>query len=100
MSRNATTLTVPTIHLNGSGAGQLREDYIAAIEAVDAAIKATMATSPHGRDYYVQPTGAFEAARDQHASRLARLLTVKDEFEALARSVSDQQRAREVRRAG
>lgn len=92
------TLTVPTIHLNGSGAESLREGYIDAYQAVEAAIQAVMAAAPHGRDYYVQPGDAYEAARAEHVSRLARLLTVKDELEALALAVSRQQRERDERR--
>lgn len=84
------TLTIPTVHLNGTSSESLLSGYIEAIRAVKAAIQAVTDAAPHGRDYYVQSDAAYTLARDEHVSRMTKLLTVVDDLEALALAVSKQ----------
>lgn len=85
----AGVLTMPTIHSNGTSAKSLQEGYLFAYRAVSEAIKrAQDGTHPDGRDYYPQPIGAIEKAREEHRDRLRRLQGVADEYLALAEHVS------------
>ncbi len=86
-------LTVPTVHLNGSGAANLKRDLEQAYRAVNAAHNAVAAMEVHGRDYYVQADpNAFQHARDEHIDRLQRLEGVMDELLALFQAVEAQER--------
>lgn len=90
-TRDGKTLTVPTVHLNGSGkenlVGPLREAYKALTEAC----RALNATAPHARDYYVQKDPeAYEKARKEHEARGRALVGVMDELAILAYEVQDQ----------
>lgn len=77
-------MTLPTIHLNGTSADMLTEDYLAAANAVQLAVRALCKIEFHGRDYYVQPGDAFAVARVEHQSRLDRLRSVESELLAIA----------------
>jgi hypothetical protein len=88
-----TTLTTPTIHLNGTNQRDLLERLQTAYVAVGEALTALCATYPHGRDYYVQGPTAIQTAIAEHHSRLKRLSAVQDELQWLAIAV-DQQGAR------
>jgi hypothetical protein len=46
--------TFPTLHLNGTGKNDLRDEYAAAYDAIDKAIEALAAATLNGRDYYPQ----------------------------------------------
>jgi hypothetical protein len=76
-------LTTPTIHLNGSSAFNLAEEYRAAYSAVGDAIRAVQSTAPNGRDYYVQGPDALGKANAEHLARLQRLSDVQKELEDL-----------------
>jgi hypothetical protein len=87
---NATkSLTVPTVHLNGTGETGLVEPLRAAYAAIRDALGALNEAAPHGRDYYLT-TGAYERARDEHLDRVRRLESVGDELIALAREIQKQ----------
>lgn len=89
----STTLTTPTVHLNGTGATGLKAQYAAAYEAVNAALGPLAQSAPHGRDYYVQKDSeAYAKARDEHVNRLQRLSDVRDELLALFQAVDAQER--------
>jgi hypothetical protein len=66
---------LPTIHLNGSGRENLTAGYAAMHRAIEVAIDAMVANSPHGRDYYVKP-GSYELAATVYQSRLSALREV------------------------
>ena len=57
--------TFPTIHLNGTGKTDLRDEYAAAYDAIDKAIDALAAATLNGRDYYPQAEGAYHQARSE-----------------------------------
>lgn len=86
-ARTLKTLTTPTVHLNGTGARQLAEQYETAYRALTAALEALAAARPHGRDYYVQNPDAYTAARDEHQVREQAVEAVRDEIEALYHAV-------------
>jgi predicted protein tyrosine phosphatase len=77
-------MTLPTLHLNGTPATDLRHAYLAAMDAVQDAQDAVRQTAPNGRDYYPQGPDAINAAQEEHASRLAALQRVFDELQELA----------------
>jgi hypothetical protein len=57
------TTTLPTIHLNGTGAQNLEEEYRAVRRAVSAAGDALQAATCNARDFYPQDPGAWQRAR-------------------------------------
>ena len=82
------TLTLPTVHRNGTSRDTLLEGYIAALDALRLAMEALQATAPNVRDYYVQAGDTFCMAQNQHFVRLARLRETLDELNTLAEHVS------------
>lgn len=70
----------PTIHLNGTPGADLRDAYLAACNATQAAMKALAKTHPNGRDYYTQGEGAFSIAVAEHADRGIALRKVADQL--------------------
>jgi hypothetical protein len=80
----ALSLTAPTIHLNGDRAETLREDYVNAYHAVQAARDALSCTRPDGRNFYPQGPQALTDAIAEHDRRQQRLADVAEELMALA----------------
>lgn len=58
-------LTLPTVHLNGTGRKMLAEGYQRAYVAVQDAIRAFNEIEFNARDYYVQSDGAWPQARTE-----------------------------------
>jgi len=77
----------PTVHLNGTSREALVEEYLEAIEAVNAATAAVGRITVNARDYYVQPLGNWDIARDQHEARLQALAKVHDDLCAILQEV-------------
>lgn len=75
-------LTLPSIHLNGSGRRMLTEDYTAAYHALQAAIRAFQSVEFNARDYYPQGADAFTRARHQRDAQLQHLSGVQHYLEA------------------
>ena len=67
----------PTIHLNGSSAKSLREEYLNAYYALNQAIDAIHKIDVNGRDYYPQGPDAATQARDEHMERIKAVSKVK-----------------------
>ena len=76
-------VTVPTVHLNGTGRDALSRQYRDAAEAIQAAIIAHADAAPHGRDYYPQGGDAYRQASREHGERDARLRAVLAEVDAM-----------------
>ena len=75
------SLTMPTIHDNGTPRHHLFEDYASAADAIEKAMRAVGRSAPNGRDY---PTPeAFDCAIREHDKRQAKLAAVKAELIAL-----------------
>ncbi len=90
-------MTKPTINLNGSSAAELAKQNREAYIAVQAAVNALCAITPHGRDYQLAPE-TYQAARDEHNARVKALQGVADELYQLAMFCHDAQMDRERRR--
>lgn len=81
-------LTIPTVHLNGSGYDNLMEQYRTALEKIREARRALPV--PHGRDYYVQEDGAFERSRQQYEAQRRRLDEVEEELAGIVLGIREQ----------
>jgi hypothetical protein len=78
---------LPQININGTERKDLLHDYMAARRALQLAVEALSACSPHGRDYQTAEPGAFYAAQREHADRLVKVRSVMAEIETLAEHV-------------
>jgi hypothetical protein len=74
--------TLPTVHINGTGAETLRAEYEALFEALAVAEARLLAATANGRDFYPQgyPQGrdAYYSARFERSEMLAKLREVMD----------------------
>jgi hypothetical protein len=77
----------PTIHINGSSAQSLADEYQQAASYLRTCLD--VLPSPNARDYYPQEPDAFTKAQQEHASRRLRVATVLEEVETLARHCAD-----------
>lgn len=82
-----TTLTVPTVHLNGTSRKELVRALTEAHAAILEAQKKLAETAPHGRDYYVQSAYAITDAIEEHCERMKKLQDVKVELEQIAEAL-------------
>ena len=73
-----TAPTLPTIHLNGTGADSLCQEYRAVRKAIAAAADALQAATCNQRDFYPQEPGAWEQARAERAEAFRLLQQVSD----------------------
>jgi hypothetical protein len=64
--------TFPTLHLNGTGKTDLRDEYAAAYDAIGKAIEAFASTTCNGRDF---PNGwdDYYKARDERTKAFTKL---------------------------
>lgn len=85
-----TTIALPRINLNGTSKGDLLQQQLDALHAVNAAIDALCAAAPNGRDYQTLPPGAVQLALSEHTARLKLLQTVQDELQTIAMHISDE----------
>ena len=83
------SLTVPTIHLNGTSRDELLRQVQDAGQAVFQARDALAKASPNARDYYPQGKHAYPAARAEHDRRARALLAVEEELSQLAEAIAD-----------
>lgn len=83
-------LTLPTLHLNGSGYDHLWALHAEANGALRNALNNLAEAAPHGRDFYVQGDDAFSKARAQHENRMDRIRSVMAEIDAIMENLYDQ----------
>ena len=88
------TTTLPTIHLNGTGAQNLEEEYRTVRRAVAAAGDALQAATCNARDFYPQEPGAWQQARAERAEAFRLLQLVSDYAEQWESHAADHRRAR------
>lgn len=86
--------TLPTIHLNGTGADSLQREYRAVRKAIAAAADALAAATCNARDFYPQEPGAWERARAERAEAFRLLQQVSDYAEAWELNAMDSRRGR------
>lgn len=84
-----TTYTLPTIHLNGTGARVLAEEYDAAWMALKTARAAFIDTTMNARDFYPQGDHAFHDARFERSEAIAKLDDVIDYVESWLAHIND-----------
>ena len=77
-----TDLTLPSVHLNGTGRKTLAEGYFEAWNRLNEAIAAFNKIEFNARDYYVQPEGAWPKARTERDCAAAHLHQVHAYLEA------------------
>lgn len=70
--------TLPTIHLNGTGASTLLEEYSKVAEAIAAATTALEQATCNARDFYPQEPGNWEKARQERTDAFAMLRRLQD----------------------
>jgi hypothetical protein len=70
--------TLPTIHLNGTGASTLLEEYSKVAEAIAAATTALEQATCNARDFYPQEPGNWEKARQERTDAFAMLRQLQD----------------------
>lgn len=80
----------PLIHLNGTPASRLLEEYREASQAVREAVAALTETAPNQRDYYPYADGdaQWRLAVAEHNGRLVALQAVLKDMQQLALHVS------------
>lgn len=65
--------TLPTIHLNGTGARTLLDEYTALAEAIESATTALERCTCNARDFYPQSREAWERARTERSEMFQKL---------------------------
>jgi hypothetical protein len=84
-----TAHALPTIHLNGTGAKSLAEEYHAAYQAIGRAAAALSAATCNARDFYPQGDAAWQQARDERAEMFRKLAEVQAYAELWMARASD-----------
>ena len=82
------SLTVPTVHLNGTSREELLRQVQDAGQAVWQALDALAKASPNSRDYYPQGVAAYSAACGEHERRCRALRTVYHELTQVSEAIS------------
>ena len=82
------TLSVPTVHLNGTSREELLTQLTTAADAVRDAISAVQKACPNGRDYYPQGKDAVREALRQHDNRLRCMADVLCDLSEIAEAIA------------
>jgi hypothetical protein len=85
----APVYTLPTIHLNGTGAQSLADEYLAVYRAIDQANDALAAATCNARDFYPQEPGAYARAMSQRYEAFRKLKEVQAYAQAWIERASD-----------
>jgi hypothetical protein len=89
MPATSTAHALPTIHLNGTGARSLADEYHAVYRALNKASDALEAATCNARDFYPQGDAAWQQARDERAEMFRKLAEVQAYAEAWMARASD-----------
>ena len=81
--------TLPTIHLNGTGAATIANEYTNALCAASALRQALAEATCNARDFYPQGDHAWIDARNERAEIFAKLLEIEEYLTAWATHASD-----------
>jgi hypothetical protein len=79
----------PRVHLNGTSADALIEQFANVVHAIRDARNALAEASPNARDYYTQAPDAFTRARIEHNVRDSWLAKIAEEMMEMAEHVAD-----------
>lgn len=77
-----TDLTLPLVHLNGTGRDTLTKEYYAAYRSLKTSIEHFLDITCNARDYYPISDSAYTKARDHRDANFAKLKEVLDYLEA------------------
>jgi hypothetical protein len=83
------TTTLPTIHLNGTSAKTLEEEYLNALRALHAFRDVFSTTTCNARDFYPQSDSAWADARFERADVFAKLSDIEDHLTAWIEHASE-----------
>jgi hypothetical protein len=86
---------LPTIHLNGTGADSLQQEYRAVRRAITAAADTLAAATCNLRDFFPQGPRAWQQAQAERAEAFRLLQQVSDYAEAWELHAMDHRRGRE-----
>lgn len=86
------TVTVPTVHLNGTSFTELRDSYHRAYDAVQDAKELFANATCNARDFYPQGPDAYSAARRERDEAFAQLDAAQRYIEAVLIGICDQER--------
>jgi hypothetical protein len=89
MPATITAYALPIIHLNGTGAQSLADEYHAVYRAVDGASNALAAATCNARDFYPQGSAVWQQARDERAEMFRKLSELRAYAEAWMERASD-----------
>ena len=81
-STPAPAYTLPTIHLNGTGARSLSDEYHAFWQALEKAAAALQNATCNARDFYPQGPSAYEQARKEREEAFSKLAELQRYAEA------------------
>ncbi len=81
--------TLPTIHMNGTGARALFNEYREAWQSINYAIGVLQGATCNGRDFYPQGPGAFQRAQQEREEALRKLSEVRAYARAWMGAASD-----------
>ncbi len=99
--KEPTPVTLPTIHLNGTGAANLEAEYRAVRKAVRAAENLLQAATCNARDFYPQEPGAWQRAqaeREEVFRLLKQVSNYAQAWEGHAADALQEQRVRHLAR--
>lgn len=85
-------MKTPTIHLNGTPADRLLEQYTTAYVKAQELLDALGQIDFNARDYYVQEPGAFEVAREESVARYQAVKQIRSEMQDFILAIQEQQR--------
>jgi hypothetical protein len=88
------SITTPTIHMNGSDAATLLEEYVTADAAAYQLLCALSGIDFNARDYYPQGPAAFEAARTEMRARYLAVQNIRTELHQVMDSILKQREAK------
>lgn len=89
---NAASLTLPTVHMNGTGFKMLFEGYDQASDQLRHLTDAFGNIEFNARDYYVQGPDAYTQARDERQAIYAKLRDIKHYLEKHLIHLDEQRR--------
>lgn len=87
-----TTLTLPTVHMNGTGFKMLFEGYDQASDKLADFTDAFGNIEFNARDYYVQDPDAYTKAREERQDIYAKIRDIKHYLEKHLLHLDDQRR--------
>jgi hypothetical protein len=87
-------MKIPTIHLGGTPADRLIEQYTEAFVHAEELLRALADVDLNARDYYMQAGDAFEQARRESIARYEAVKNIRNEMQDFIIAIQTQLEAR------